>query len=193
MSEQRTEQPAWSALALEGVRVERPKVVVKADLLPAISVVSFAALLGIPVGWLWSLLAPPQRMRVMGGATGELPLQLESWHRFDALAVFLLLGLAAGIVVGVVVWLLRERRGPVILVAAVLGSVVSAWLAMQMGLSFAGGRYAVTEPPQVGAVVEAAPVLETGWAVLAQPLTTALVYGMLAIWNSRDDLGRRLG
>ncbi|MBB3661186.1 MULTISPECIES: DUF2567 domain-containing protein [Prauserella salsuginis group] len=194
MSEQRTEQqPAWSALALEGVRVERPKVVVKADLLPAISVVSFVALLGIPVGWLWSLLAPPQRMRVMGGEAGELPLQLESWHRFDALAVFLLLGLAAGIAVGVVVWLLRERRGPVILVAAVLGSVVSAWLAMQMGLSFAGSRYAITDPPEVGAVVEAAPVLETGWAVLAQPLTTALVYGMLAIWNSRDDLGRRLG
>lgn len=193
MAEQRTEQPAWSALALEGVRVERPKVVVKADLLPAISVVSFVALVGIPVGWLWSLLAPPQRMRVMGGDAGELPLQLESWHRFDALAVFLLLGLAAGIAVGVVVWLLRERRGPVILVAAVLGSLVSAWLAMQMGLSFAGGRYAITEPPEVGTVVEAAPVLETGWAVLAQPLTTALVYGMAAIWNSRDDLGRRLG
>ncbi|GAA1238905.1 DUF2567 domain-containing protein [Prauserella halophila] len=193
MSEQRTEQPAWSALALTGVDVERPKVVVKADLLPAISVVSFVALLGIPVGWLWSLLAPPQRMRVMGGETGELPLQLESWHRFDALAVFLLLGLAAGIAVGVVVWLLRERRGPVILVAAVLGSLVSAWLATQMGLSFAGSRYAITDPPEVGTVVEAAPVLETGWAVLAQPLTTALVYGMLAIWNSRDDLGRRLG
>nr|WP_253862871.1 DUF2567 domain-containing protein [Prauserella halophila] len=180
-------------MALTGVDVERPKVVVKADLLPAISVVSFVALLGIPVGWLWSLLAPPQRMRVMGGETGELPLQLESWHRFDALAVFLLLGLAAGIAVGVVVWLLRERRGPVILVAAVLGSLVSAWLATQMGLSFAGSRYAITDPPEVGTVVEAAPVLETGWAVLAQPLTTALVYGMLAIWNSRDDLGRRLG
>lgn len=193
MSEQRTEQPAWSALALEGVRVERPKVVVKADLLPAVSVVSFVALLGIPLGWLWSLLAPPQRMRVMGGEAGQLPLQLESWHRFDALAVFLLLGLAAGIAVGLVAWLLRERRGPVVLVAAALGSVVSAWLAMQMGLSFAGGRYAITESPQVGDVIEVAPVLETGWLVLAQPLTTALVYGMLAIWNSRDDLGRRLG
>ncbi|OLT45144.1 hypothetical protein BJF85_01655 [Saccharomonospora sp. CUA-673] len=196
MSQQRTEQsaqPEWSALAFTGVRVERPKVVVKADLLPAISVVSFVALVGIPLGLLWSWLAPPQRMRIVGGQTGELPLQMESWHRFDALAVFMLLGLAAGIGVGIVVWLMRERRGPVVLIAAVLGSALSAWLAMQMGLSFAGSSYAITDAPSVGEVVEAAPVLETGWVILAQPFTTALTYGMLAIWNSRDDLGRRLG
>ncbi|WP_246257881.1 DUF2567 domain-containing protein [Amycolatopsis anabasis] len=171
---------------------ERPKVVIKADLLPAVSVLSMVGLLGIPLGWLWSRLAPPQRVRVF--PNNELiPLQMESWHRFDDLAVFVLLGLAGGVLVGAVLWLLRERRGPVVLFAAVGGSVLGGWLAVQMGTAFANGRYEVTAAPKVGDVIEQAPRLESMWVLLAQPVTLALVYALLAAWNGRDDLGRRLG
>jgi hypothetical protein len=166
--------------------------VVKADLLPAVSVLSMVGLLGIPLGWVWSRLAPPQQVRVF--PDNELvPLQLESWHRFDDLAIFLLLGMAAGVIAGVVVWLLRERRGPVVLIAAVLGSLLAGWLGIQMGTAFAGSVYTVTGTPEVGDVLERAPVLESGWVLLAQPMMVALTYGMLAAWNSQDDLGRRLG
>lgn len=171
---------------------QRPRVVVKADLLPAVSVLSMVGLLGIPVGWIWSRLAPPERVRVLSD-NRLVPLQLESWHRFDALAIFLLLSMAAGAIAGVVLWLLRERRGPVVLIAAVLGSLLAGWLGMQMASAFAGGLYTVTDAPAVGDVVERAPVLESGWVLLAQPLMLALVYGLLAAWNGRDDLGRRLG
>jgi hypothetical protein len=161
---------------------ERPRVVVKADLLPSLTVLSMIGLVGIPIGWLWAQLAPPQRVRV--GQDGSLvPLQLESWHRFDDLVIFTLLGLAAGVLVGAAVWLLRERRGPVVMIAAVLGSVLAAWLATLMGEAFTGSMYAVTEPPNVGDVVEQAPALESGWVLLAQPLATALMYGLLAAWN----------
>ncbi|PXY27274.1 DUF2567 domain-containing protein [Prauserella muralis] len=183
---------AWFAQAFAGVRRERPRVVVKADLLPAVSVLSMIALLGIPLGWIWSRLAPPQRMRVIDAERDPVPLQLESWHRFDGLAIYLLLGLVTGVLVGVAVWFLRERRGPVVLFAAVAGSLLAAWLGMRMGIAFAEGLYTVTEAPAIGDVVEAAPVLESGWAVVAQPFTTAVAYGLLATWNSRDDLGRRL-
>lgn len=165
---------------------------VKADLLPAVSVLSMVGLLGIPLGWIWSRLAPPQQVRVF--PDNELvPLQLESWHRFDDLAIFLLLGMAAGVLAGVVVWLLRERRGPVVLIAAVLGSLLAGWLSMQMGTAFADGLYTVTGTPEVGDVLERVPVLESAWVLLAQPMMVALTYGMLAAWNSQDDLGRRLG
>ncbi|NIH87878.1 DUF2567 domain-containing protein [Amycolatopsis granulosa] len=173
-------------------RPARPRVVVKADLLPAVSLLSLIGIAGIPLGWVWSLLAPPERVRVFDG--GQLvPLQLESWHRFDGLAVFALLGLAAGVVTGVAVWMLRERRGPVIMIAAVLGGLLAAWLGAQMGVAFANGTYAVTTTPAVGDVIERAPRLESMWVLVAQPLATALVYGLLAGWNGRDDLGRRLG
>nr|WP_232376246.1 DUF2567 domain-containing protein [Amycolatopsis aidingensis] len=185
-------EPGEPAGSFPLVRREPPKVKVKADLLPGIMVLSMVGLLGIPLGWIWSRLAPPQRERVVS-SDRRIPLQLESWHRFDDLVLYALLGLAAGIVTGVVVWLLRERRGPVMLLAAVAGSVLAGWLGTRMGPSFAQGLYTVTEAPQIGDVVEQAPVLESVWVLLAQPMAVALVYGLLAAWNGQDDLGRRLG
>jgi Protein of unknown function (DUF2567) len=166
------------------------RVVIKADLMPAVSLLFAIPLLGMVVAWLWSRLAPPQRMRVLSDRT--VPLPVESYHRFDDLALFLVLGLGAGLVTGLGVWFLRARRGPVIMVAAVLGSAGAAWLAMRMGVGWAEGRFPVPASPAAGEVILKAPVLESAWGIVAWPLTTALVYGVLAAWNGMDDLGRRL-
>jgi hypothetical protein len=168
-----------------------PRVVVKRDLLPAVSVLSTVALSGLLLGWLWSILAPPQRVILVDGQ--QLPLLDESYHRFDDLILFVLLGLGMGLVVGGVVWLLRERRGPVIMIAAVLGSALGAWLAMKVGVSWAGAHYALPGTPANRTVFDQPPVLESSWVILAQPLATALAYGTLTAWNGMDDLGRRLG
>ncbi len=184
---------AVPARLLDLIPRERPKVVVKADLLPAISVLSTVALVGIPLGWLWAHLAPPQRS-VVAESGSPVPIQLESWHLFDDLVIFALLGIAAGVFIGALVWMLRERRGPVIMIAAVLGSLLAAWLAALLGEGmFAGGLYEITEPPAVGDLIDKAPVLRTRWVLLVQPMITALTYGVLAAWNGSDDLGRRLG
>ena len=168
-----------------------PRVVVKRDLLPAVSVLSTVALSGLLLGWLWSILAPAQRVILVDGQ--QLPLLDESYHRFDDLILFVLLGLGMGLVVGGVVWLLRERRGPVIMIAAVLGSALGAWLAMKVGVSWAGSHYALSGTPANRTVFDQAPVLESTWVILAQPLATALAYGTMTAWNGMDDLGRRLG
>jgi hypothetical protein len=170
----------------------RPTVVVRADLLPAVSVVSTAALVGLPLGWIWSRIAPA--IPGVLGASGQ-PVPLPSpygYHRFDDLAIFLLMGLVAGIATGVAIWMLRERRGPVIMLAGVLGAVIGAWLAMHTGTSFAAGHYALATAPKAGQVFDIAPRLETSWGIIAQPLGVALAYGVLAAWNSTNDLGRRL-
>jgi hypothetical protein len=192
VSEQPVEQPVGRDWPWPPA-YRRPRVVIKADLLPAVSVVSTAALVGLPLAWLWSRIAPAVQGIV--GATGT-PTVLPSpygYHRFDDLAVFLLLGLAGGLLTGAAVWLLRERRGPAIMLAAVLGALVAAWLAQHTGLSFAASHYAVSGAPQVGSIVNLAPRLETGWCLLAQPLGAALAYGVLAAWNGMNDLGRRFG
>jgi hypothetical protein len=170
-----------------------PKVVVKADLLPAVSVLSTAGLLGFPLAWLWSRLAPPQRMRVINAEGGLAPLELESWHRFDDLAIYGFLALGAGLLIGVVTWLLRERRGPVVLIAATGGATLAGWLGTTMGVSFASGRYEIGAAPAVGDVIMKAPQLESPWIMLAAPLMTTLAYTLLTAWNGREDLGRRLG
>jgi hypothetical protein len=169
-----------------------PRVVVKADLLPAISVLSTVALLGLVVGWLWSRLAPPQRKFIFSDGT-PVPLTDESYHRFDDLVIFLFLALAAGLVAGVAIWYLRERRGPVIMMAAVGGGVLGGWLAMSVGKAWGDGRWPAPTAVKVGDVVTYAPVLESSWILLAWPLMTALAYGVLAAMNGMDDLGRRLG
>jgi hypothetical protein len=172
---------------------QRPMVSVKADLLPAVSVASTAALAGLPLAWIWSRIAPAIP-GVLNSAGKPVPLPSPyGYHRFDDLAIFLLMGLAAGIATGVAMWMLRERRGPVILVAGVVGAFIAAWLAMRTGLSFAAGHYALTTAPKSGSVFAIAPRLESGWAIIAQPLGTALAYGILAAWNGTNDLGRRFG
>lgn len=182
--------PAWPSTL--HVPAQPPRVVVKADLLPAVIVLAVVAVLGLPLGWLWSWIAPPERVLVVDGGQ-VIPLELESWHRFDDLAIYGLLGLAAGVCTGVAIWFLRERRGPVMMIGATLGALLGAWLGARVGVAIADGHYALASAPVVNSVMNTAPRIESFWVVVAQPLATVLVYGLAAGWNGRDDLGRRLG
>jgi hypothetical protein len=89
--------------------------------------------------------------------------------------------------------MLRERRGPVIMLAAVVGSALAAYLGQRTGVGMAADHHAVTGQLTIGDTVMTAPTLETWWGVVAWPMATALAYGCLAAWNGMDDLGRRLG
>ncbi|MFN2494499.1 MAG: DUF2567 domain-containing protein [Pseudonocardiaceae bacterium] len=175
-------------------RPSRPRVVIRADLRPAVSVLAVVAVLGVPLGLLWSWLAPPEIVRVLvdpaTGQVGVLPLAGQSEHRFGGMAIFVLLGIATGVLSGAALWLLRQRRGPVVLVAAVLGSVAAAWLAMRVGLWLVQWRYPGPAGAQPGDVVVRAPVLESAWVVVAQPFGVALAYSLAVAWNSTADLGR---
>lgn len=187
------EQPeAAEELLAAHFRYEPPRVVVKADILPAVSALSTVALLGLPLGWVWSRLALPKESVIT--ESGDLvPLMLvESYHEFDGLGLFLLLSFAMGVLVAAGLWMLRERRGPVMLLAGVLGSLVAAWLGMRTGTSLAAGLYPAPARPEVGGLVSVAPELSQQWAVLAAPLAVALAYGLATAWNGMDDLGRRL-
>jgi uncharacterized protein DUF2567 len=193
-----SEEPTASAVATAEEPSQFPypwlrppaKVEFKADLLPALTVLGLIPLLGMGVGWLWTRLAPPQRMTFVDG--GSVPLPVESYHRFDDLAVYAVLCLGIGVITGVGAWFLRERRGPVIMIAVVLGSVVGAWLAIKTGVAWAEARFPAPGAPKLGELFDKAPRIESQWAILTWPLTAALAYGALAAWNGRDDLGRRL-
>lgn len=169
---------------------EQSKVVVKSDLLPAVSALGLLSLFGLPLGWVWSRLAPAQQSNVVDGGTTSSVL-VESYHSFDALAIFLLLSGGLGVLVGAATWMLRSRRGPVFLLGAVLGAAVAGWLGARVGSAFAAGLYPLPAEPQVGDLVTMAPSIDTPWALLMAPLGVALTYGLAASWNGLDDLGRR--
>lgn len=167
----------------------RPWGLVRADLLPTLGVLCAVAVLGLPLGWLWSRLAPPEIVISSGRAAiagGVLPLAGQSEHRFDGMAIFLLLGLAAGVLTGAVLWLLRRRRGPLVLVTGVLGALVAAGLAMRTGLWLAAVHY--PDLAGTGLAFPRAPVLESSWVVLAQPFGVAVSYCITTAYNGTHDL-----
>ncbi|ACU39550.1 DUF2567 domain-containing protein [Actinosynnema mirum] len=169
---------------------DRPKVVVQRDIPAAIKVFSTTSLLGLPIGLLWAWLAPAQNVVVQSG--GFVPVPGESYHRLDSLMVFVLLGLAAGVLTGTGSWMMRELRGPVVMLAATVGSVLAAFLAFRVSAPFSTWRHELASAPVVGEVIRLAPSLDSAWGIVAWPLGTALAYGCLAAWNGMDDLGRRL-
>ncbi len=182
--------PENGPAALRSREVHTLGVMIRADLLPALRTLVLVALLGVPLGGVWSLLAPPQDSVVTD--SGEIvPVLVESFHRFDALAIFMLLSAATGVLTGAGLWMVRSRRGPVVLVAAVLGSAAAAWLGMWVGSALAGVLYPMPPSAAVGELFKVAPQVGAPAALLCQPFAVALVYGLAASWNGLDDLDRR--
>ncbi|MET9631980.1 DUF2567 domain-containing protein [Lentzea sp. NPDC006480] len=171
----------------------RPKVVVKRDLLPGLVVLLTTFAFGLPAGYLWSWLAPAQLKIVSPNDNKFYPIGVESYHRLDALMVFVMIGLGAGAITGIAVWLLRQRRGPVVMLAMTAGSFAAAWFSQYLGGNLAAGAYPMPATIKPGDTLLVAPSLETWWGILAWPLAAALAYGCCAAWNGLDDLGRRLG
>jgi Protein of unknown function (DUF2567) len=161
-----------------------PGAVVRADLLPAVSVLGAVALLGLPLGVLWAWLALPEFFARSPRAPtpgGVLPFIGQSEHRFDDMATFLLFGLAAGVLTGAALWLYRRLRGPLIVLAAVLGSLIAAWLAMRIGLWVVAASY--PDLASTGAPYPRPPVLESSWVITTQPFGVAVSYCICAAWS----------
>lgn len=164
----------------------QPGAALRADLVPGLVVLCAVVASALPLGWLWSWLAPPEFVALATGSPAVLPIVGQSEHRFDGMATFLLLGLTAGVLTGAALWLLRQHRGPVALVAAMLGSLIAAWLAMRLGLSLAGARY--PDLASTGVAFPRPPVLESAWVIIAQPFGAAVTYSVTTAWNRSDDL-----
>ncbi len=171
----------------------RAKVVVKRDLLPGLVVLLTTFAFGLPAAYVWSWLAPAQLKIISPQDNKPYPIGVESYHRLDALMVFVLIGLGAGVITGIATWLLRQRRGPIVMLGMTLGSVAAAGLTQYLGVRLALGAYPAPATIKPGETMLVAPALETWWGLLAWPLAAALAYGCCAAWNGLDDLGRRLG
>lgn len=148
----------------------------------------FLAILGIPAGAVWAFLAPAVRMLVVTEDRGVV-LTTESLHRFDAVAIFVGIGLVLGVLSAVVVWGMRRSRGPGAVAALVLGSTLGAGVAALVGMGIARLRFPAVDSPTVGSIIAAAPGLSTPMVLIVQPLAAALVYLLLVSLSPHDDLG----
>ncbi|MEU8211045.1 DUF2567 domain-containing protein [Micromonospora sp. NPDC049044] len=154
------------------------------------------AVLGVPFGLLWAALAPdtPVVKTVEGAIYAdpqpEQPIAADGW--------FSLLGLGFGLLVALALWfVLRRRRGPVGLLAAVLGALVAAPVAWQVGrrvglatfdrlLATAPAGQAFTKPADLraGGVDWLLGVLPVPHGNLLLPaFGAAIMYTLLAGWS----------
>lgn len=146
------------------------------------------ALLGVPAGAIWALLAPAVHLLVVAEDRG-IVLTTESLHRFDALAIFVGVTLVVGVLSAVALWAMRRLRGPAAAAALSLGSVLGAGVAALVGMGLARLRFPAPEGAAVDSVVASAPGLSTPLVLIVQPFAAALVYLLLVALSPDDDLG----
>lgn len=166
-----------------------------------LAALGIAVAVGIPVGALWSVLAPRVEVVMTRNGPDLTDYQTEAFMGADG--VFAVLGFAAGVVLAVCVWVwLRRRRGPAVLAGLTVGSLVGAWIAWRLGrqvgleayrqlLDGAEVGWRFYRPPGLRSVV-----LDLGAGHLqigvlgAQALTVAIVYTLLAGWSRWPSLRR---
>ncbi|MBF6330091.1 DUF2567 domain-containing protein [Nocardia transvalensis] len=143
-------------------------------------------------GGVWGLLAPTEKVVVLEPGRGAA-LTGESAHRFDALAIFVCIGIVVGLTTAAAVWRLRSVRGPVLQGGLLFGSLAGAWLMSWFGQQVARWLHPRPVRPAVHTIVEIAPTV-AGWtALLVQPLVASLVVLVLAALSTSEDLGTGLG
>lgn len=171
-----------------------------------VTVVIGLTLAGAAVGALWAWIAPPVHGVIALTKTGDrvhAALGAETDNFFNS--AFLLVGLVVvlAVVTAVLVWQWRPHRGPVLCAALAIGSAAAFGAAAGVGALIVRARYDVIDiagapispEHRVHYVTEAPPVFfaHSGWLIAASVLfpvaMAALVYSLVAVSSSRDDLG----
>ncbi|MDD7968862.1 DUF2567 domain-containing protein [Actinomycetospora lemnae] len=182
-------------------RLERGEL--RGDVPAALRLGAILAVVGLPLGALWALLAPVVHVVALPGGGSGSPAG-EADHAFDAVAIHLLLVASYGVIAGAVAWRRRHRRGPVVLVALVAGALLGGWLCGRVGAMLAWAASPVpvlVDPAALGtAGIPGAPVPAVltslppspgpWWIALVAGLGAALAYVLAAIVDGHEDMGR---
>lgn len=173
--------------------------------LSALVVAVAVAVGGVALGYVWYLLAPPLPLRKVEGGLAFTQPQPEQLAAQDGW--FALLGFVFGILVAVAAWVLARRyRGPLQLLALLLGTVGAGFLAWKVGVEIDQDSYrqAVASAP-LGTVIERPIELSSsttkaclgtrclttrGGTILVPALGAVIAYAVLAGWSRWPSLRR---
>ncbi len=172
----------------------------------AVTVVVGLAVAGALVGALWAWIVPPIHGVIALTKSGQrvhVSLGNEADNYFIAAVLLVGLVVVLAVVCAVLVWQWRPHRGPVLAAALATGSAVAAGAAAGVGALIVRSRYDIIDiagapispDHRVFYVTEAPPVffahtpLLIAASVLFPAAMAALVYALIAVSTSRDDLG----
>jgi hypothetical protein len=161
------------------------------DLVAAVEFGLLIAATGLLTGLIWAAVAPHgvAKMTVIG-AVRTLPYGEAA---FGGEAMFGLVGVGAGLIVGVGVHLVgpaRRHRGPLMLLGVALGSLGAAWIASKAGGSIGLIEYHRLLHDAAQGQLFRMPVKLTAYGLLlVQPLVATAAYTLLAAWSPDPQLG----
>lgn len=161
---------------------------VRADLRPVVALVLVMALVGLPAGVLWWVLAPRADFRITETGPEALGRPSEELLLADD-GVFVVVLALTGLLLGAAAWFLRRRRGVATVLGLAVGATVTGVVAWQVGEVLGAGP-TEAQLTTVGATVTSSLTLGALPALAVAPFTAILIY-VLAVLHSPDDgLGR---
>lgn len=175
------------------------------ELVSALVVLIGVGTLGVLLGFLWYLVAPPLPLRKVDGGMAYIDANPEQQIAQDGW--FAMLGLGFGIVLAVLVWVLVRRwRGPIQMFALVIGAIAAGFLAWDVGSEIGLNSYesqvasapldAVLEKPIDLYATETSTCLVDrclvthGGSLLAPAFGAVIGYSLLAGWSRWPSLRR---
>jgi hypothetical protein len=157
-------------------------------------VTAAVALLGVPAGAAWIILAPRVVVVITGhGAAQVVNPETKAFIAGDGW--FCVIGLAGGLLTGVVGYLLAVRRhGAPAMAGLILGGLAAALIAWWIGRSSGlAAFHAALLTRHTGAVLHAPLVLRAHTAVVIWPLTTALCAGLAELLRGQASSASPIG
>jgi hypothetical protein len=152
------------------------------------AVLGVLAVVGVPLGVLWWLLAPRAHYRITHD--GPVPIGNPSDELlFADDGIFVLIVAGLGLVAGVATWLVRRLRGVAGLLGVALGTLAGSAVAWQVG-ELLGPGPSKAALRQVGARVSTSLTLGALPALAVGPFVAMLVWLVATLYARNDGLGR---
>ncbi len=143
------------------------------------------AALGAVLGLVWAAWSPPGPRALVLPHGMLQPDETEAWIAADGR--FLVLTAVTGLLAGGLVWSRTRHRGPIMPAALAVGGLAGAALTALVGHLTGGG----TTQGRVDTVLARLPLtLHMQGLLLLEGALAVLLYGLLAAFTARDDLGR---
>jgi hypothetical protein len=161
---------------------------IRADLRSSGWLVIALALVGLPTGVLWWLLAPRADYRITADGPVVLGQPSEELLVADD-AVFVLILVGVGLVCGAAAWWLRRRRGVATLLALTVGGTLTAVVAWQVG-ELLGAGPTEAELTEVGNIVTTSLTLGSLPGLAIAPFAAVLAYLVGVLYVAEDSLNR---
>ncbi len=158
----------------------------RGDVLAGLATAAGVALLGFPLGWLWSALAPRARVVVLAGGADLADPNTKAFIAADA--TFLLLTAVAGLVCGVLALLLGGRRhGVATAVGLAAGGLAASYVAWRVGHRIGLGEFRRAVQGPTGTATPLYLTLRAKGVLVAWALAGVLTVVAVAVHARRPD------